>query len=970
MTKEAISDFELTPEQKEIISSREVPLQVIACAGSGKTESISRRVAALINEGVTPESIIAFTFTEKAASELKDRIYLRVEELKGKDYLGRLGPMFVGTIHGYSFHLLQDYVPKYGNYDVLNEHRHFGFLSREYRNLGLHNLGHRHWQPIRDFAKAADVISNELIPIDQIEGTPFGDCFKAYLEALERYHFLTFGLIITKAVEVLNNPQILKRVHTPLRHLIVDEYQDINHAQEILIELLSKDPVQLCVVGDDDQSIYQWRGSDISNILTFSNHRSNTKVVKLETNRRSRPNIVNSANNFAQSIPGRLEKSMEPTREKSDCQIIPWSAETQEDEGIIIAETILQLKKQGYRYQDIAILYRSVRTSASILIESLEDVGIPYTCGGRTGLFMQPEINTFGKIFAWIIGGDWKDERFGKFRPTELESITSELYQHFNRGEEISGLKKYLDDWRSFRLRSNRPVSLVGDFYKLLHFLNVQNIDIDNPEGSARFGAFARFSQVLADFEHVTRRGRYINEDGKKVFRGGRDRGKPYFQKLHSYLLHYARDAYEDFEGEHIHNVDAVDILTVHQAKGLEWPVVFLPALTDRRFPSSNAGRTQTWLLEENVFPQSVRARYEGGGAEERRLFYVALTRARETLYASYFRRISRKTRPSPYLKEISESYGGLRHLSTLPLPPEPEKLKDVESPPLQVSFSDIANFEECGFRFRLGRIFGFQQELAIELGYGKALHHVLRQIAEISRSRGKIPGHEEVSRTIDEEFYLPFADNPTFKRMYRAACLLVDRYINDYSDDLKRIWAIERPFEVQLEGVVLSGRADIILDEEDGKIGRLAVVDYKTATDPLRDERYELQLSIYASSAQGEGLEVIAAYLHELKNGTRRNVDIGEIRKKESLSKVANSIRRIKKGFFNPCLNEEQCAHCEYRLVCGKSVIKDSIVERSILSNHDVKTYSDSLQGHVISQIINKSKVKKTIKKESENGK
>jgi len=964
------SPLMLSDSQKEVVEVRNRPVQVIACAGSGKTESISSRIAALLYENEPPESIIAFTFTERAAAELKERVYRRVEEVKGRDFLGRLGSMFVGTIHGYCFRLLQYYVPRYGNYDVLDEHRHFGFLSREYKNLGLHKLGSRHWQPIRDFAKAVDVIGNELIRPDSLQGTPLGDCYKTYLELLERYHFLTFGLIIAKAVEVLGDPQVLTRVHSPLKHLVVDEYQDINPAQERLIELLSRDPVQLCVVGDDDQSIYQWRGSDISNILTFAERRSGTKVVKLEINRRSRPEIVHIANAFAHSIPGRLNKAMKPARMSDGCQVVLWSTETEDEEAAIIAETIRSLRNQGYRYKDIAILYRSVRTSAPPLVEALENRGIPYSCGGRTGLFLQPEINLIGEIFAWFVGGDWKDLRFGPSRPADLKRIASGLSDHFNNGSEIPGLQKYLEDWRSFRFRSNRPVSLVGDFYKLLNFLGAQNIDLNRPEGSARFGAFARFSKVLADFEHVTRRGRYIPENDKQVFRGGRDRGKPFYHKLHNYLLHYARDAYEDFEGEQIASIDATDILTVHQAKGIEWPIVFLPAMTDRRFPSTNAGRSQEWLLGEDVFPPVIRARYEGGDSEERRLFYVALTRARDAVYASYFEQISRKTNPSPYLVEIAKPHGGIQQRSPLPLPPAPEVEKNIESPTQEVSFSDIANFEECGHLYRLSRVLGFQRELAIELGYGKALHHVLRQIAEKTRSQGELPTPEELERIIDKEFYLPFADQPTFERMYRAAGLLVNRYMRDYSDDLKRVWATERPFEVHLEGGVLAGRADIILDEEDGRIGRLAIVDYKTATDPLRDERYELQLRIYASAARGEGLEVVAGYLHELKDGTRRIVDISEPKSKESIGAVARSIRGIRSGNFIPCPAAERCAQCEYRLVCGHSEAKDYTIDQSTNYNQHTDINSDGLQGYVIVRILNGAKsgngyVKKTKKRE-----
>ena len=185
-------NIKLSSSQREVVSSRGLPLQVIACAGSGKTEAVSRRVAAIIEEGGEPESIIAFTFTEKAALELKDRIYERVEEIKGAEFLGRLGPMFVGTIHGYCYHLLQDHVPHFGNYDVLDDHRHSGILSREYKQLGLNTIGSKHWEPIRDFSRIADVIGNEMISPSALGGTTIEKCYGEYLEMLFRFKFSNF----------------------------------------------------------------------------------------------------------------------------------------------------------------------------------------------------------------------------------------------------------------------------------------------------------------------------------------------------------------------------------------------------------------------------------------------------------------------------------------------------------------------------------------------------------------------------------------------------------------------------------------------------------------------------------------------------------------------------------------------------------------------------------------------------------
>lgn len=919
------ADMTLSTAQSAVVNHRGSDLQVIACAGSGKTESIARRVAALIDEGEAPDSIVAFTFTERAAAELKDRIIRRVADVKGKEFRDRLGPMFVGTIHAYCFRILQDHVPKFGNYDVLDENRHAGFLSREFWRLGLSKLKARHWAPIRDFATTVDVIANEFIPPNALAGTALGQCYAAYRQSLNRHHFLTFSQIITCALEALEDRDVRDRVRAPLRHLLVDEYQDINPAQERLIELLAAAPVQLTVVGDDDQSIYQWRGSDVRNILTFKKRRTGAKSVDLDTNRRSRQAIVEAADRFAQKIPNRLAKSMKGHRPPAATQVVPWSAATDETEAETIADTILRLKALGYQYRDIAVLYRSVRTAAPPLIEALRARDIPYTAGGRTGLFLQPEVAFIAEIYAWFVDGDWRDEPWGEFRRADITRILAGLCAVFADGDTkvVAPLKQYLQDWRDFMLRGVRPVNLVGDYYRLLHELGVHHTDLGQPAGSARMGALARFSEVLADFEHVHRRGRQVEKDGDLAFEAGEDRGRNYFRALHNYLLHYARDAYEEFEGEPSVDLDAVDILTVHQAKGLEWPVVFLPSLTQGRFPSKMAGKAQDWMLPEDVFPREVRQRYEGGDEEERRLFYVAMTRARDVLYLSRFERKKNRFQPSEYFVEVA---GTIPPVATdLPLPGPPSGDVPREAASLDVSFSDLASFEECGFRYRLSSVLGFQTQIAPELGYGRAIHHVLRQLAETVRDTGEVPDRDDLNRLTDEEFFVPFASPQAWKTMRKAASRLVNAYVDDYSADLQRVWAVERPFALHLDDGIVSGRADVILDREDGRVGSLAIVDYKVASDDLRSPRYEEQLQIYSLAGRGEGLTVEAAYLHELKDGSRANVNISTDATSSALASVKANLNQLRQARFVPTSQKERCEPCEYRLICRHTMGTDS---------------------------------------------
>jgi DNA helicase-2/ATP-dependent DNA helicase PcrA len=273
-------------------------MQIIACAGSGKTEVVAQRVADLLADGADgadAQSIIAFTFTERAAQELKARISARVEQRLGTTALDKLGAAFVGTIHAYCFRFLQQYVPRYETYDVLDERRLTAFLCRVERALDLRSLTGKQFTSIKSFLANVDVVENELAAVESLQGS-FGEMVVKFYQLLDQYRLLTYGQLIARAVQELARPEVRDAVHATLRYLIVDEYQDVNPAQEELIRLLTKSgQTELCVVGDDDQAIYQWRGSDVRNIVEFDKRYPGVGKFRISANRRSLPSIVGVA---------------------------------------------------------------------------------------------------------------------------------------------------------------------------------------------------------------------------------------------------------------------------------------------------------------------------------------------------------------------------------------------------------------------------------------------------------------------------------------------------------------------------------------------------------------------------------------------------------------------------------------------------------------------------------------------------
>lgn len=334
-------------------------LQVIACAGAGKTEFVSRRIAYMISKDIAkPENIVAFTFTERAAEELKFRIRQRIRDLFG--HQPDVGDLYVGTIHSFCFKLLQEFIPKYCVYDVLDEGKRYAFVSSIKKELNysvlLPSLNKRSEKPygitteswvLNSFLRGVDIVREEMLNIEDIsESSSFIAAFKTYEEILDKKKFLDFSSMMSIAVRELQpNRELLKEVRDKYTHMTVDEYQDVNPIQEELIHLLVGKDGNLCVVGDDDQSIYQWRGSTTENIIKFTKRYKDVSTFPLPNNYRSTKLIVDCANaviknNDPKRLPKKME-SAESTGERGD--IYKLSFTHQNDEVQFVVNKIREL---------------------------------------------------------------------------------------------------------------------------------------------------------------------------------------------------------------------------------------------------------------------------------------------------------------------------------------------------------------------------------------------------------------------------------------------------------------------------------------------------------------------------------------------------------------------------------------------------------------------------------------------------
>ncbi|WP_217697934.1 ATP-dependent helicase [Sinomonas mesophila] len=907
----------LEGDAAEAVAHRGSHLQIIAAAGSGKTEVVSQRVASLLVDGEPPESIVAFTFTEKAAAELKERIRDRVTAVQGAEASDRLGRLFVGTIHAYCFRMLQTYVPSYETYTPLDTNQLTNLLYRESHRLGIKNLATQTlFRNIMMFQRGVDVIENELIAVDSLPEDAFKSAVTEYYAMLDRYQFMSFGTQIVRAVEALENAEIHAQVTKPLRHLVVDEYQDVNPAQERLISQLAKPrgTADVVVVGDDDQAIYQWRGSAVENIVTFQDRYPNVKQFRLLTNRRSRPGVVELANAFAATISGRIDKEMRSIRDAIGPSVaFSQNPGTEHDEAEEIAKKIIEFYRNGVKYSDIAILVRGKAAYPAIL-EALAAHRIPVQPGGRTGLFAQPEAEVFAATYSWIGGVDWSPKQFGPRQTITLNRLLGDYTRIFGlttANREV--LNEYLVAWKSKALGSEFNESLVGDFYVLVELLGVNHWNLTDGLTRNRLGTIARFTNVLADYEGVSWRARKDPDNpGEQV--GARSGGEWFYKNFAILLSNFAVGSYDDFAGEEDLFEDGVALGTVHGAKGLEWPVVFLPSLVKTRFPSSKNGNRQDW--PPSLLGRFDVGRYEGTDDDERRLFYVALTRARDGVLLSCHARMKggKNRSSSPY-------YDYARRVFTNDGQPTSISGKSgAANSELAITYSELAAFDSCPRSYELKIQLGFMPTIQAELGYGNAVHHAMRVIAEKTKATGVLPTETQIDRLLDSEFFLPYANKAGHKEMREKARKLVQRYVTDHPSDLLRTWATERPFELYLEGAVISGRADVIYDEHNGQVGSLAIVDYKTST---RGQTNPLQLQIYADAGRREGLNVSAAFIHDLGTTQRQDVNIDQQTIVNAEAMVIATVESLKRREYVPKPERSKCRSCDVRRLCNAANIR-----------------------------------------------
>jgi len=644
---------ELNETQLEPVLHKDGPLMVIAGAGSGKTRVLTYRIAHLMQQGVDAFSILSLTFTNKASREMKARIAELVGEGEAKN-------LWMGTFHSVFARILRQEADKLGFprdftiYDTQDSNRLIASIIKE---MGLD-------KDIYKFKQIRNRISsfkNSLITVKAYHNDPdlqeadamsrrpkIGEIYKEYVDRCFKAGAMDFDDLLLKTNELLNmHPQVLAKYQDRFRYILVDEYQDTNHSQYLIVRALSDKFQNICVVGDDAQSIYGFRGANINNILNFQKDYHDVKLYRLEQNYRSTKNIVNAANSIISHNKNKIEKVVW-TSNVEGSKIKIQRCTTDADEGREVASQIFEMKMQEQRQnKEFAILYRTNAQSRAIE-DALRKRDIPYRIYGGLSFYQRKEIKDLVAYLRLIVNP--KDEeclkRVINYPARGIGQATLDKLIIGAKNNEMS-LFETLQKAAQLNLSLN-----AGTLKKLEGFVNlILSLQIENQKSNAFEIAdlvTKKSGFVLELKKDGTPEGVSKVENIEELLNGIRDfvEGQRELADATGSLSEFLEDVAlaTDFDNEKDSDVDCVYLMTIHLSKGLEFPVVFIVGLEEDLFPSALSLNTRSEL------------------EEERRLFYVALTRAEQKAIMTYTLTRYRwgklvDAEPSRFIEEMDEKY-------------------------------------------------------------------------------------------------------------------------------------------------------------------------------------------------------------------------------------------------------------------------------------------------------------------------
>jgi ATP-dependent DNA helicase UvrD/PcrA len=1017
----------LNPEQRRAVTHGEGPLLVVAGAGTGKTQVITRRIAWLIaTRRAKPSEVLGLTFTDKAADEMQ----VRVDQLVPYGYTDT----GIGTFHAFGDRLIREFAFELGlPPDVrvlsrpevvifLREHL-FDFELDEYRPLGdptrflsaLATLFSR----CKDedvapeaYLAHADRLSAEAAAVgDALAATDEGtdadrdaadalaeearrraELARAYLryqELLAASGFIDFGDQVNLALRLLRtSPAARSSVQQRYHYLLVDEFQDTNRAQAELVALLAEPHRNVTVVGDDDQSIYKFRGAALSNILEFQDRYRGSRVVVLRRNYRSLPPVLDAAYRLIRfNDPDRLEvragvvKRLRAERIVDDPARVRHEAfATGSEEADWIAAEIGRRIADGSRPREHAVLVRT-NAAADPILRALNVAGIPWRFSGTSGLYTRPEVRLLLALLRAIADPTSSVDVYALAASatyglggTDLTAIVN-MARRRNRSifdvlDELEWQPGILRVTPETRVAASRLVNDLRAFTAMAHERSAGEVLYAFLKGSGILARLAATPSVAAEealgniarFFDIVRAQSSLLADDRAVF-------------LARHLATLIEAGDDPPTADIDPDADAIAVLTVHKAKGLEFPVVFLPGLVTDRFPARS--RPDPLALPVELVRETLP---EGDYTlqEERRLFYVAMTRARDELILSHAADYggARARRVSPFVLEaldlpvaagtpgagarVASPEERLAGWQAVAEPAEAERLPSDE--PLMLSFYAIDDYLTCPLKYKYAHILRVPLAPHHSIIYGSALHQAVQEF-----HRRHARGDVMTEAALFEAFERAWSNDGFLSREHEEARVAAGRRaLARFREEQLQPGAtipayVEREFNFSLGGDRIRGRwdrVDIEAAEEapgeraeavepfandNGRAGRADVVsptlplmgrervtitDYKSSDvrDPAKARartRDSLQLAIYAMGWEAQtGRLPDAVQLHFLESGLIGRVEVDPKRLDRARAQIERAATGIRAREFGPRPDYLACSYCAFRDICPASAV------------------------------------------------
>jgi len=945
------------------------PLLIIAGAGTGKTTVITQRIKHLILEkNVLPSQILALTFTEKAAFEMQER----VDVLLPYGYIN----LWINTFHGFCDRILRDEAHAIGldpNYKLISESESILFLRQHIFDLQL-----KRFKPLGNPTKFLDALLVHFSRLKDEDITPeqyvawalsqrtknkeqraeneqyleLSNAYKIYELLKVKASVMDFSDLISNTLLLFRTRKnILNRYQKQFKYILVDEFQDTNFAQNELAILLAGSTKNINVVADDDQSIYRFRGAAVSNVLQFKKNFPDAKIVTLINNYRSTQTILDASYEMIQhNNPNRLEivehidkklisklsgaKSRAKPREKP-IQLI--HEQRADDEADVIAKTIKGLsKKYAYAYADMAILVRA-NNHSQLITTALQRHRIPYQFLGPGYLFQQDEIKD---LIAYLTFLTDLSNSVALFRVLSMDVFNIsyielnyllnfakkqnlslfEALSHTNQSFLKKDTQDKLNNFRAMAIRHLEKSKKEQAGQILYYFLIDSKLfetlnDVDSIKDEKRVQNIAKFFDRIKNFE--------TERLDSNIF------------TLVEWLTLMLQMGDSPTAAEiDLKDRDAVNILTVHSSKGLEFKVVFLVNLVSDRFPSRE--RSEKIPLPLELIKENLAKDIDFHLQEERRLFYVGMTRAKELLYftgADYYGTGKRTKKLSPFiydaipsLQKVEQSAKPMSLSLSNTLSAYEEKVEISEHKlPLKITYINYSNlqmFDICPLHYKAKVIFNIPTPKSPVQSFGISMHNTLYYFYKEVQD-GHILTLTEFKKVLDREWLTEgYQNKQAEKERYQQALKILKNFYKTECHPPVKPLGIELKFSFVLKnGVKVSGKIDRVDQKPDG---RIEIIDYKTGEDnPKADKAHELQLAMYALAATrvkdkilNRKPEDITLTLHFLEGNTKKSMNFTKEDLDRFEDELVEKIKEIEKSDFK-CSGNVLCLNCEFRILC-----------------------------------------------------